>query len=248
MYDLCEIAEAAWIDVRTLWHTPAYMACIDEFHAKAGLKPFVHEAAAITIDALMERGRERRARETTSSKPGEAVARTVRALVDAMVRSGLTGADDAARIPELSALGRGEAGGSQLDRWRRYLGELQRGAMLADSFPRSLKILLHVSKMAPRDLQRRIDRAFRIADRARHHIQLGARAPRTQLRGAGDRRADRAVLPARERSADGEDLRRLPGCADHTSWRPAASRSPGASTPICPSTTRRCRPASSAAS
>lgn len=157
IYDLCEIAEAAWIDVRILWNTPAYMACIDEFHAKAGLKPFVHKAAAITIGALMERGRERRARETTSAKPGEAVARTVRALTDAMVRSGLTPADDAARIPELSALGSGEAGGGQLDRWRRYLGELQREAMLADGFPRSLKILLRMSNMAPRDLQRRID-------------------------------------------------------------------------------------------
>lgn len=158
IYDLCEIAEAAWIDVRTLMNTPEYMACIDGCHRDFGLKPFSHQAAMITIQQLIERGRQRRAVETGSARPGEAVARTVRALIDAMTCSGLSTSDDAARIPEMSACGAGEAGsGSQLGRWRRYLGELRREAMLPDGFARSLKVLLRTASMMPRDLQRRLE-------------------------------------------------------------------------------------------
>ncbi|WP_210357329.1 hypothetical protein [Sphingomonas beigongshangi] len=153
IYDLNEIAEATWIDVATLGRTPAYLACIDEHARKFGLKPFVYAAAAITIEQLLDHGRAKRWAETTSAKPGEAAARTTRALLDAMLRSGLSLADEATRIPELSALSSGEAAvGSQLERWRGYLAAMRRDQMLPDSFPRSLKILMRSSGMDFRQL------------------------------------------------------------------------------------------------
>ncbi|OYY66586.1 MAG: hypothetical protein B7Y49_02065 [Sphingomonas sp. 28-62-11] len=156
--DLSVVAERTLIDVLTLTKTPAYLACIDEWRIRLGIKPYASGAIGVSIEDLIAEGRERRAKDTRSAQPGQAVARSVRALLDAMAAAGLSLADDAGAIPEL-AVGAPVATvvGSELGRWREYLGEMRRERMLADGLARSLKIMLRASGMTWNELQHRIE-------------------------------------------------------------------------------------------